>query len=362
MLDVFTPTQTTGEMAETLTPRIRRTVADTSSSTRSRWRSIMSGRGFSREQVEVVIPKGSAGRPKGVDVPFKGLSKPVRAAIVAALGFDAFPVDSGGWSSVGDVDHAATAILDHFENLNSASSALSAFRSGLRAIGVDEKLIETTLRPDLSLERNRVGDLRTAERADEGLTPPEPFRTIAGLRDRVDGYLADGVAWVPDGQAAADLLVTLSARPGEAETLTIGDRGGVTGVLKKKNAGESYPIVSALGEGSARSLLVAWKRVSAKARAVAMRSLKGLTQEWGIQRRDLRAIGAHLAGRAAQLEGGALNPTQIRAAVQGALRHEPVGTAVEHYTRVVDPAPALAAMFAEMSPEKQAQVLALMAE
>lgn len=333
-------------------------IAETSSAARSQWRKALSTAGLSSAQVSAILPRGSAGRPKGQGRPFPGLSAAARGAVSEALGLDEFPTSLAGWSPE-SVDAAASAIVEHYENHNSAASALTSYRNGLRGIGAPVSLLDVSQRPELSAIRNLEGDHRTAERAAEGLEPPEPFRTIRGLLERVTDYIAQGATWIPDGQAAADLLVTLSARPGEAETLKIGERGGVTGVLKKKTAGESYPIVSALGADNARALLSAWKRAPAKTRGRAMRELQTLTRLWGIQRRDLRAIGAHLAGRAAQISGGAMNPTQLRSTVIGALRHAPITCAVEHYTRVNDPTPSLSAKFAEMSPEKQAQVLAL---
>ena len=357
----FSASQTLEEIGEAMTPSIRKTIGMATSAARSQWRKALGVEGLTPEQVAAILPRASAGRPKGEAKPFKGLSKAVRAVISDALGLSDFPTGLEGWHRPEDVDAAANAITTHFTNMNSAASALSAFRNGLRSILVPDEVIQVAQRPDLSAARCVVGDKRTGERAAEGLTVPYPYRTIAGLRERVAEYLKQGKTWTPCGQSAADLLVTLSARPGEAETLTVGERGGVTGVLKKKgDAGESYPIISALGVDTARAFLIVWKKASTKSRARAMKDLEELTRAWNIQRRDLRAIGGHLAGRAAQLAGDASNPTQLRTAVIGALRHKPVICPVEHYTRINDPAPALSARFAELSTEKQAQILALM--
>ena len=82
---------------------------------------------------------------------------------------------------------------------------------------------------------------------------------------------------------------------------------------------------------------------------------------WGIQRRDLRAIGAHLAVRGVILAGNAYNTVQVDDARRAALRHAGpnIRPAVDRYARVVDPIAQLSAQLAELNMTQLDQVRAL---
>jgi len=333
-----------------------------SRSGRSKLRSRLLTRGYAPEQVAVIIPQATGGRPRVAarEGPFEALSGPVKSAIADALGLEAFPTAFEDWNDAETASVAADAVVGHYDSPSSAATKLTLLRNGLKALGIPEAVWRATLRPDITRAHNARNAERRAERAAEGLTVPAPFQRITDLRDRVEGYLA-AAATAPDGQAAADLLVVLSARPGEAETLTIGERGGVRGALKKRGVERTYNIVSALGPDTAADLLGLWQRTPLRARTAAMNQLSALVRAWGIQKRDLRAIGAHLAERAAVLAGAVANPVEGRDVQRAALRHaEPARReAVDHYARVNDPVAQLCAELAELSVEDLARVRAI---
>jgi hypothetical protein len=318
--------------------------------------------GFDDDQVKVLAPMGESGRPLNSRSrgPFEGLSLPVQGTIADALGLEKFPEAAEEWSDPETAHRAASAIVLHYTNPTSATAALTHLRNGLKALLLPQEVVAATYRPRVTEAHNIRAEVRREGRAAEGLHVPPPFIRIADLRARIQGYLQAGPAWVPDGQAAADFLVAFSARPGEASTLDLGERGGVVGALKKRGAEASYNIVSAIGEEMAQALLAAWKRASAKDRRVAMRDLGALTKTWGVQRRDMRAIGSHLAVRAGVIAGDVSTTVGARDVQQAALRHAPVRrAAVDNYARVVDPLAQLGARLAELSDADLDQVRAL---
>lgn len=332
---------------------------------RSKFRARLKADGFDADQVRALAPMGEPGRPAQDRLPveFAGLSRPVKGSIADALGLAEFPLTAEDWGSAETASEAADAIARHYENPTSAATALTHLRNGLKSLGVPEEVVVATYRPDITQAHNERAEARREERAAEGLNIPPPFARIADLRARVEEYLLAGPEWVPDGQAAADFLVALSARPGEASSLGLGTRGGVVGVLKKRGVEASYNLVSAIGEETARAFLAAWKRASAAHRREAMRLLGALVADWGIQRRDLRAIGSHLAVRAGVLAGDIQNAVGARDAQQAALRHAAVPrAAVDHYARVNDPVAQLCAQLAELSVEDLNRVRGLVGQ
>lgn len=329
---------------------------------RSKLRARLRTDGFNDAQIEVLAPMDKPGRPaRGPRVdPFAGLSRPAKTVVAEALGLDEFPEALDDWGADDTAAVAADALVEYYTNPTSAAVALTALRNGLKALGAPQEVIASTFRAGVTEAHNARMEVRRAERAAEGLNIPGPYQRIADLRARVATYLAAGPRWIPDGQAAADLLVALSARPGEADTLDLGARGGVVGVLKKRGTDQTYNLVSALGLETAQALLAAWKRSSATHRRAAMADLGHLVTGWAIQRRDLRAIGSHLAARAAVLAGDARNAVEVRDVQQAALRHAPAApgrrAAVDHYARVNDDVAQLCAQLAELGAEDRERV------
>lgn len=335
---------------------------------RSKTRTRLLGSGWAAEFVDILLPEQKRGArpvaPAAEGSPWLLLTGPARLAIADALGVEELPRDAAAWTPE-RATVAADAIAARYPNATTATLALGKLRSVLALIYAPATLpaaVRTaTLRPELTEAHNERGAERLAERVAAGVEAPEPFRRLADLRARVAAFIAGETP--ASAQTLADVLVVFAARPGEAERLRVGERGGLTGitagVLKKRGAdgGAVYPIVSALGEETARDLLAAWKSVTAGARMKAKRDLSSLCAGWGIQPRDLRAVGASLAVRAATLDGAAANPGQRRETLRGALRHEPErAQALEHYERVNDPLAQVCAQLAELSIEDRTRI------
>jgi hypothetical protein len=318
---------------------------------------------YSDEVVEFLLPKQAAGRPAYAGA-YPLLSAAARSVIETAIGS---PLDVVVWTAA-LASAAADALVVYYPNAGSAAVSLAHLRAGIgKALELDalamkgHPIIEATLREEVTKAKNASGAKRLGERIDAGIQLPEPYATLSDLEERARNFVAAPTA---TPQAAADLLVILSARPGEAETLKVGERGAVTGMLKKK-AGDvtPYNLVSAVGLQLATQYLEAWRALPSGDRRTAMAGLTRLAATWGLQRRDLRAIGAALALRHELLEGNIANAGQARLVHAGALRHAPAkkAPAQDHYARVADPTAAVAAQLAELSPDDLATVKALIA-
>jgi hypothetical protein len=367
------PTESTAEQAAGVLARVAPLAAyfhGMNRSNKTRTRERLAAAGYPAEVVDVLLPRLTAGPraagavPEGS--PWLLLGGPSRVAVMDALGLEALPENPAYWFAE-NASRAADAIAARHPNDNTATLNLGKLRNVLRLLFLPAELptevLAATLRPEITERHNETAAKRLGERIAEGVDVPEPYRRIADVRERVAAFVAGETP--PSGQALADILVTFAARPGEAERLELGERGAVrgitAGVLKKRGKdGEAvYPVVSALGEEMAGRLLGAWKRVALRDRLAAKRDLVTLSRGWGIVPRDLRAIGAALAVRAAVLAGDAVNVGQQREILRGALRHKPErAQAREHYERVSDPLAQLCAQFAELSTEDRARIVA----
>ena len=324
---------------------------------------------YSAQVVEFLLPKLVAGRPAYTGS-YPLLSAPARAAIELALGE---PLDGLAWT-VEKASLAADTLVARYPNIHSACASLKYLRAGIAiALGLDatamkdDPIIGATLREEVTKAKHELGAERLAKRIDEGIELPAVYATIASLTDRARAFVAAPAA---TPQSAADLLVIFSARPGEAETLKIGERGAVTGKLTmtgmlKKKADDTniYNLLSAIGEQPAVQYLEAWRGLPSGDRRMAMTGLTRLTANWGLQRRDLRAIGAALALRHELLEGNVANAAQGRVLHAEALRHAPAKKAAAqvHYERVADPTSKVAADLAELGADDLAEVMAMIA-
>jgi hypothetical protein len=342
-----------------------------SRSSKTRTRQRLTAAGYPETVVDIVLPPVGAGAPIQAPVaegsPWLLVSGPARRAIMDALEIEELPSDATYWTAA-VANRAANAIASrHPENDSTASMYLGRLRGALALVYAPAKLPDdvrnATLRPDITRARNLKGAERLAVRIEAGVEVPEPFKRIADLRARVLAFVSGETP--PSGQTLADLLTAFAARPGEADKLELGERGGVkgitAGVLKKRGAdGKAvYPLISALGDGLAGRLLTAWKGIAARDRIAAKKELNILTRGWGIVPRDLRAIGAALAVRAEVLEDHGNNAGQQREALRGALRHEPSpAQAREYYERVNDPLAKFYAKFAELTTEDRARLIA----
>ena len=310
------------------------------------------------------VTREKPGRPQYVG-DFALLSAPARQAIADALGVA--KLEGIEWTPERASIAADTLVAKYASNATSAAMALKNLRHGLMSLlKIDPKDTKTdprtgaTFRREVTEAHNAKAAPRLEARAAAGIEVPAPYSRIGDLVARARAFVAEPIA---TPQVAADLLVILSARPGEAETLKIGERGAITGMLKKKGGDTNgYSLVSAVGLQLAEQYLEKWRALPLGQKRTAMTGLAQLTSTWGLQRRDLRAVGAALAVRAEALEGNAGNVGQARAIHAQALRHAP-GRArpQEHYERVNDPMAQLCASLGELSASDLAEVRALVA-
>lgn len=317
----------------------------------SRLRKALLAHGYPDSVVVTLVPPTRARPRDAPEGPWSLLTAPVRDSIAEALKVGALSTSPTAWTPA-KAHIAADVITAHYDNIASQTLGLSSLRSALRAVfapkDAPQEVIAATLRPDITIARNKKAEEAREARAGAGISLPGPYRTIEALVGRVRDYIAS--CDDPTAQTAADFLVAFSARPGEAQTLELGARGSVTGMLKKRGNNDTMPLVSALGRGMAEQFITRWKAEPITARAKAMRDLPALVREWGLQQRDLRAVGANLAVRAAALSGGAINAVQARDVERAALRHAAPArrAAADHYARVNDPSVTLSALIAEI--------------
>ena len=304
---------------------------------------------FSIEVINLLLPLMKIGR-KAYGGKFSLLCKPGRDCVSTALNQDIGDVT---WTPE-NATKAADALVEHYKsNVSSCAITLKNFRNGLfKELNVEPSdktnaIIASTYRTEITKAHNEMAAPRLAARAAEGIIVPDCYKVITDLKTRALAFIVEPVA---TAQSAADLLVILSARPGESETLNVGNFGHVTGCLKKRDTdlNKQYALVSVIGVETASNYLTAWKELDGADRRKAMRELPKLASSWNLQSRDLRAIGASMAVLHETLEGNVSNVTQARTVHAEALRHEPTTqpAAQVHYERVNNP---LEQMYAQIS-------------
>lgn len=334
-----------------------------SSQARFRLRAQLTGRdGVGPGVADVFVPRRVADREPTRWSPY-GLPAPA-VALVEAAGLDG---DPESWVPA-EANRAAAALVAHYAVPTTAAAMLTRLRAGLKGLVPEaayEGLRNATFMPQTTAAANERMAAARAARDEAGVEAPERW-TLPALRGRVAAWLEAPRA---SPEALADLMVVLSARPGEVETLEIGDRGGVpkitAGVLKKRVERDAYPIVSGLGPEAAERVLGAWRNLDPIERARAARALPAwLVHEVGpdFERRNLRAIGADLAVRAAEQRGEVANDVQAREVQRAALRHEapPRAQALDHYARLNHTTRTIEAAIRDMSLAEREQLAALM--
>lgn len=314
---------------------------------------------YSVEVADALLPHRPKGRHPTVAGIWTGLSDKTREAInnSGVLPKPLSVMEATDWTA-DRVNRVTEVIEQRYMNATTLAMALTALRGGLAIQGVPAEISSASARPEVTRAHNAKIQESRDKRIAVGINIPEAYHTIRGLVDRIDAFIAG--AEPPAAQTAADFLVALCARPGEAETLTIGDRGGVKGALKKRTTDAEMPLLSAVGRDRAERLIVRWNEFPQRARAAAIAGLAPLVAQWGLERRDLRAIGAFLSTRAAALDGTAVNAGQTREVHRAALRHEPAAAAAaqDHYLRVNDPTTKVCAMLAELDGKDRDRVIA----
>lgn len=306
--------------------------------------------GLGATSLAALLPVKARGRP-ALPVPAPGeapkpkpkagfwgiVSVPARAAIVAeladALGGTALEATTAEFWTAERASAAADAIVRAYPNPSSATGLLGKLRIALRGLLVADGVERATLRPEITALHNQRGAERLAQAIAAGNEIPDAYKYLGEFRDRVRAWLQNPAA-TPQG--AADFLVAFSARPGEEASLTLNEKTGtVSGMLKKRGEApaEGVPVVSALNHDELYDLYRKWRALPKEDRARAMTGLTPLVAGMGIQRRNLRAVGAYLAGVAAD----PANPAEADRIRVAALRHA-VGRIrpAEHYARFED--------------------------
>lgn len=290
---------------------------------------------------EIIVPKKPAGRPvtDAVLSRWVRMSRAVSDAIDAAIlanhgGVNAPPAE---WTAADGMIAANIVVEKYATNLSSTAITLARMRTAMKAFGASDVSINATYRPDITREHNKMLNEGQIERRAEGIEMPVEYQDLDAFRARVEAAVALPVGQNATAQMAADLAVLFAARPGELQTLDF-KRGLIIGVLKKRGKPcAGYPVVDVIGTDLAACMLTKW--VSMKGRTAAVEELRAtLLPQWNLQFRDLRAIGAEVAVKAAVLRGEARTAGQQDAVRIAALRHErPTDRAVDHYARVIQP-------------------------
>jgi hypothetical protein len=298
---------------------------------KSRLRRKMADAGFTDRSISTLLPSR---RAEPVEL-WAGMSEPLRGHIAEAINSAALPQRARDWT-VAKITAATDALVDFYKTPAGANTNLTKFRQYLRKIGVSDNMIQRTMRPEISAAVIENSNERHIERAEEGIEIPDAYRDVDGLAQRVVDFTTGSPA---TPQVLADLLVVLSARPSEADTLEGAMVDGVPvivdGVLKKRGLEyEPFPIVSMLPAPLALEFLQAWRAAPEADKVAARRGLRPLVHSWGLQVRDLRAIGATQAVNVRRIGGRVRNEAAARAILRQALRHYGGPDAATRYQRV----------------------------
>ena len=305
--------------------------ADMDRGNRTRLRAKLLTRGFSAEEVASLLPNMT----KKKDEIWLNLSQPILSHIADIFDMTELPTDAEWWTP-DRAEVAATTLVDYYKTPAGANTNLAKFRNALRSIGIAPDALQATLRPDVYDATIKNDEARRKVRAEEGIDIPVVFRNIAKMNERVDKFIRDKEA---TPQTLADLIVLLSARPSEINTLEITDVGGTpmftAGVLKKQGVqGLMYPIVSALDSDKVVAFLEAWRSLPTIVQRKVTSQLRPLVHSWGLQVRDLRAIGGTQAVNVRRLTGAIRNEATARDVLRAALRHDGAMDASARYQRV----------------------------
>lgn len=235
--------------------------------------------------------------------------------------------DPNFWTK-GRAEVAADTICENWSGSSTITRYLGGLRNHLKIIEVPKEIVAVTFRPDVTMKHNQLNELSRKKRLEAGIEiPPEYLH--GELEKRVAGYLENDEPLSP--QMAADFLVSLSGRRKEGETLNMNSQGGIEGVSKKrKKVAQNYEVKSCLPKEVAIAFLNMWDKFPEEDRAAAIKGAEKLSAKWGLQIRDLRAIGSYLAADDSKNVG-----TYLQTASQ-ALRHDEPRSlpAVMNYARV----------------------------
>lgn len=253
-----------------------------------------------------------------------------RKRLCALFGVSSFPEDKEFWT-VERCSQAADLFVTQHPVPATCMTVLSGFRNVLRGLKCPDECIVATFRPDVCTVANQINSESRKRRIAKGIEVPAHF-LFGQLEKRVEAYLGNAPI---TPFMAADFIVSLCCRRTEAHTLEMSGEG-VVGVLKTRSEVPiEYEVKSCLGDQLAHKFLEYWTSFPLEQRKQNVINLQPIAkQEWNLQVRDLRAIGAFLYARKA------LNIGQGVTSMEGALRHKPspVVGAFMCYARVLDPA------------------------
>jgi hypothetical protein len=315
------------------------------------------------EVINVLFPPYKGGKNRKVEGNFILLSNGLKHQIKEEIKRDIEDIPLEEWTPELSAE-IADIITKYYPNVTTATHALGNMRLGLVNLGIadpdtmkNNPILKATLRPEITILHNAKHEENRVIRASEGLNIPPPFQKISDLKDRIKAFIeAPETGTV---QTLADLMVTISSRPGEVETLKVGVAGGITGALKKRQRkrgqsnDEHYNIVSAVGEDLAIQFVEKWKSQPTKFKNDMVKQLPDYMAQFGMTAKDLRPIGAALALRAETMAGNADTIEKANELHRQALRHEKPRQrqAKAFYEIVKDPLSSLKASLNELSPE-----------
>jgi len=242
---------------------------------------------------------------------------------------------------------AASALVSRHKSVHTQANKLSHLRNWIKACpyidtttrqSPGQAVIEATFRPEITTAKNAKSHARLEERAKEGFDIPEPWTASDG-QTAVQKYCERIKAWDADPQEAlredplalADVIVGLSARPGEMCCLTVHvdperepPRYYVSNVLKKRTAaaaGKMWPLLSG-ARGCLAELVDLYTAYRAQSEDEQHRQLEAtrywLDAEYGLTLKQLRVVGSELAVEAT----GTSTDSGRQLARRTALRHE----------------------------------------
>jgi hypothetical protein len=242
---------------------------------------------------------------------------------------------------------AADALVRRHKSVHTQANKLSHLRNWIKACpyidtstreSPGQAVIAATFRPEITTAKNNDCHRRLLERAEEGMEIPEPWTATDGqtavqkLCERIRGWDAEPEESLrEDPLALADVMVGLSARPGEMSCLRLHvdpehepPRYYCSGVLKKRTqeaADKMWPLLTGV-RGCQAQLVDLFQAYRSQPEDEQSRQLEAtrywLDTEYGLSLKQLRVIGSELAVEAS----GARTDTARQLARRTALRHE----------------------------------------
>ena len=300
IMKLFTPDSTIEEVQHiidttTLMDDLNKVIAVT----RCRGRGVLKNKGYSEEIIKMLLPLRQVGRPVSREYSevFPKLHGSGYKDLVEALGATDDEIKDPTWWTCDRVNTATNSVMETYKSPTYKSVSLSAFRNGLRNLGVPPAIVIASARPAVTAEHIRLQNIRAEQLDAEGVNMPEEFTSVENLEERVRGYIADA-DFVPSADSAIDFMLALSARPGELTELELGPSGGISGSLKKRGNGDiEFPIQSMIDTDLAKQFVEKWSATPKEIRLDAGRTARKVLKTKGVKTMSMvRKFGAYMAG------------------------------------------------------------------